>query len=79
MFVYTVSIVSTYQSLALSTHSLHLVTELLLFDNMLDTVPASLFEMKSLQMLNLDRNHLLEIPAEVSQPYEYPVAKVTSM
>ena len=40
--------------------------ELLLFDNMLETVPPSLFEMKSLEMLNLDRNHLIEVPATVS-------------
>ena len=42
------------------------MTELLLFDNLLDSVPASLFDMKALEMLNLDRNHLLELPTTVS-------------
>ena len=41
------------------------VTELLLYDNMLDTIPPSLFEMGSLEMLNLDRNHLMELPSTV--------------
>ena len=41
------------------------VTELLLFDNMLESLPASLFEMSSLEMLNVDRNHLMEIPSTV--------------
>lgn len=50
---------------AFSSCSLHLVTELLLFDNMLESIPASLFQMKSLEMLNLDRNHLMEIPTTV--------------
>jgi len=50
---------------ALSSCSLHQVTELLLFDNMLESIPASLFQMKSLEMLNLDRNHLMEIPTTV--------------
>ena len=44
---------------------LQLVTELLLFDNMLESLPASLFQMSSLEMLNVDRNHLMEIPATV--------------
>lgn len=41
------------------------MTELLLFDNMLESLPASLFEMSSLEMLNVDRNHLMEIPSTV--------------
>ena len=50
---------------AFSSCSLHQVTELLLFDNMLESIPASLFQMKSLEMLNLDRNHLMEITTMV--------------
>ena len=45
--------------------SLHNVTELLLFDNMLESLPDSLFHMKSLEMFNVDRNHLMEIPDSV--------------
>jgi protein scribble len=41
------------------------VTELLLYDNMLECLPPSLFHMKSLEMLNVDRNHLAEIPDTV--------------
>ena len=41
------------------------MTELLLYDNMLESLPASLFHMKSLEMLNIDRNHLAEIPDSV--------------
>ena len=33
---------------------------------MVENVPATLFEMRSLEMLNLDRNHLMEIPSNVS-------------
>ena len=47
-------------------HSLNSVTELLLFDNMLESIPPTLFNMKSLEMLNLDRNHLMQLPATVS-------------
>ena len=46
-------------------YSLKNVTELLLYDNMLESLPASLFHMKSLEMLNIDRNHLAEIPDTV--------------
>lgn len=45
---------------------LNKVTELLLFDNMLERIPPSLFEMTSLELLNLDRNHLMELPSTVS-------------
>lgn len=48
------------------THSLSLVTELLLFDNLLERIPSSLFDMKSLEMLNLDKNHIIELPSTVS-------------
>ena len=46
------------------------VTELLLYDNMLESLPDSLFHMKSLEMLNVDRNHLAEIPNTVSNRSE---------
>ena len=54
-------------------HRLSNLVELLLFDNMLETIPESLFDTKSLQLLNLDRNHLVDIPANVSKctPYNY--------
>ena len=42
------------------------MTELLLYDNMLECLPPSLFHMKSLEMLNVDRNHIAEIPGTVS-------------
>lgn len=48
------------------THSLSLVTELLLFDNLLERIPSTLFDMKSLEMLNLDKNHIIELPSTVS-------------
>ena len=32
---------------------------------MLESLPESLFHMKSLEMLNVDRNHLVEIPNTV--------------
>ena len=43
------------------------MTELLLYDNMLESLPASLFHMKALEMLNIDRNHLVEIPDTVRE------------
>ena len=52
-------------SLPLCDYRLKNVTELLLYDNMLESLPASLFHMKSLEMLNIDRNHLAEIPDSV--------------
>lgn len=48
------------------TCSLSLVTELLLFDNLLERIPSTLFDMKSLEMLNLDKNHIIELPSTVS-------------
>ena len=48
--------------------SLPNATEIFLFDNMLECIPPSLFNIPTLQMLNLDRNHLMEIPSTVSFP-----------
>ena len=48
-------------------NSLSLVTELLLFDNLLERIPPSLFDMSSLEMLNLDKNHIIELPSTVSK------------
>ena len=52
-------------SIFICDYSLKNVTELLLYDNMLESLPASLFHMTSLEMLNIDRNHLAEIPDTV--------------
>lgn len=46
-------------------NSLSHVTELLLFDNLLERIPPSLFDMSSLEMLNLDKNHIIELPSTV--------------
>ena len=50
------------------------VTELLLYDNMLECLPPSIFHMKSLEMLNVDRNHLAEIPDTVSTRGKWVIA-----
>lgn len=47
-------------------YSLSCVTELLLFDNLLERIPSTLFDMSSLEMLNLDKNHIIELPPTVS-------------
>ena len=68
-------IVSPLSVSLLSPPRLEHVTELLLYDNMLESLPTSLFQMKSLEMLNVDRNHLMEIPASVSVGVEEGMCK----
>ena len=46
--------------------SLQRTTEIFLFENMLETIPPSIFNIPTLQMLNIDRNHIMQIPPTVS-------------
>ena len=36
---------------------------------MLESVPPSIFNIPNLEMLNLDRNHLMDLPSSVSVTY----------
>ena len=35
-------------------------------NNLVQNLPASIFKMRNLRLLNVDRNHLVELPKEVN-------------